>query len=356
MPWEGAAATEMVHLMAEGEIKSCMVVCSNLMVSLPDNTVVQRALDNLDPLVVVDFFMSETAELADVVLPGSVWCEDEGTTTNLEGRVIKINARRRPARRGEARLGDRQRAGAAARDAASTSTTAPRARSGRSCGSPRRAASPTTTASPGRRSTRRAASSGPARREDHPGTPRLFAERFFHPGRQGAHVRPSRTSPPAEEPNDDFPFRLTSGRVVYHYLSGNQTRRIGFLNEQAPEPWVEIHPQAAERLGIEDDDGRARAHAAHRRWSSRRWSCRRSGRTRSSSRSTTAIGRRSTSSPTRRSTPAVKIPEYKACAATIEKLDAPLPAASGRRRGARRILTPRRRTRRMFPYTGERET
>jgi assimilatory nitrate reductase catalytic subunit len=48
--WEGAAATEMVHLMAEGEIKSCLVICSNLMVSLPDNAVVQRALDRLDPL------------------------------------------------------------------------------------------------------------------------------------------------------------------------------------------------------------------------------------------------------------------------------------------------------------------
>jgi len=61
------------------------------MVSLPDNAVVARALDNLDPLIVIDFFLSETAERADVVLPGSVWCEDEGTTTNLEGRVIKIN-------------------------------------------------------------------------------------------------------------------------------------------------------------------------------------------------------------------------------------------------------------------------
>jgi len=86
LPWEGAAATEMVHLMAEGEIKSCLILCSNLMVSLPDNALVQKALDKLDPLVVIDFFMSETAERADVVLPGAVWCEDEGTTTNLEGR------------------------------------------------------------------------------------------------------------------------------------------------------------------------------------------------------------------------------------------------------------------------------
>ena len=91
IPGEGAAATEMVKLMSTGEIKSCLVICSNLMVSLPDNAMVARALDNLDPLIVIDFFLSETAERADVVLPGAVWCEDEGTTTNLEGRMIKIN-------------------------------------------------------------------------------------------------------------------------------------------------------------------------------------------------------------------------------------------------------------------------
>ena len=82
--------------MSDGEIKSCLIVCSNLMVSLPDNHVVKRALERLDPLIVIDFFMSETAELADVVLPGSVWREDEGTTTNLEGRVIKINRAANP--------------------------------------------------------------------------------------------------------------------------------------------------------------------------------------------------------------------------------------------------------------------
>src|SRR6185437_10401581 len=90
LPGVGAAATEMVHLMADRQIRSCMVMCSNLMVSLPDNAVVQRALEHLELLVVVDFFMSETAELADVVLPCAVWCEDEGTTTNLEGRVVKL--------------------------------------------------------------------------------------------------------------------------------------------------------------------------------------------------------------------------------------------------------------------------
>ena len=72
------------------------------------------------------------------------------------------------------------------------------------------------------------------------------------PGRHARACRPIVHQPPAEEPSEDYPFRLTSGRVVYHYLSGNQTRRIGFLFEQAPEPWVEIHPRAAEPLGIHD--------------------------------------------------------------------------------------------------------
>ena len=65
---------------------------------------------------------------------------------------------------------------------------------------------------------------------------------------------PIEYAPPAEEPGGDYPFRLTTGRVIYHYLSGTQTRRLGFLNSQAPEPWVEIHPIAAEKLGIRNND------------------------------------------------------------------------------------------------------
>jgi assimilatory nitrate reductase catalytic subunit len=60
--------------------------------------------------------------------------------------------------------------------------------------------------------------------------------------------------PPAEEPDDQYPFRLTTGRTVAHYLSGNQTRRIGYLVDQTPRPWVEIHPAAAADLGVTDGD------------------------------------------------------------------------------------------------------
>jgi assimilatory nitrate reductase catalytic subunit len=93
----------------------------------------------------------------------------------------------------------------------------------------------------------------PCPTEDHPGTPRLYTERFGFPDGK-ARMFAVEHAPPAEEPGGDYPFRLTTGRVVYHYLSGNQTRRLGFLNSQAPEPWVEIHPQAAARLGINNED------------------------------------------------------------------------------------------------------
>ncbi len=318
LPWEGAAATEMVRLMAEGEIKSCLVACSNLMVSLPDNAVVQRALANLDPLVVVDFFMSETAELADIVLPGSVWCEDEGTTTNLEGRVVKINRAADPP-------------GAAKRDWEILCDLAKRL--GRPHGFGFRSVSEIwdelRLASKGgvsdyygitwEKIDRQGGVFWPCPTEDHPGTPRLFTERFAHPdGRAKFFAIPF--APAAEEPGGDYPFRLTSGRVVYHYLSGTQTRRLGFLNSQAPEPWVEIHPQAAGPLGIQSED--------MVRVRTPRGSMELKALVTPTIRPDTlfipfhyghAQAVNQLTNPAVE--PSVKIPEYKACAATVERVD-----------------------------------
>ncbi len=327
LPWEGAAATEMVHLAAEGEIKSVLVMCSNLMVSLPDNRVVQRALDRLDPLVVVDFFLSETAERADVVLPGTVWCEDEGTTTNLEGRVVKINKAAEPP--GEARsdweilraLADRLGRGERMR------FTTPR----ELFDEMREATRGGVADYHGITWEKIDAQQGvfwPCPTLDHPGTPRLFTERFAHPDGR-ARMTALRYRPPAEEPSDAYPFRLTSGRVVYHYLSGTQTRRLGFLNSQAPAPWVEIHPQAAARLGVANGE-RVRVRTVR-----------------------SAMDLMALVVPTIRPDtlfipfhyghedavnqltspavePTVKIPEYKVCAATVEKLGAPAPPGAPR--------------------------
>ncbi|HLG72619.1 MAG TPA: molybdopterin oxidoreductase family protein, partial [Chloroflexota bacterium] len=161
----------------------------------------------------------------------------------------------------------------------------------------------------------------PCPSEDHPGTPQLHTERFGHPDGK-ARFFGIEYLPPAEEPSDGFPFRLTSGRVVYHYLSGNQTRRIGFLNSQAPEPWVEVHPQAAERLGIQDGESvRVRTPRA---------SMELKALVVPTIRPDTLFipfhygHRESVNQLTNPAVdPTVKIPEYKACAATIERLETP---------------------------------
>ena len=191
----------------------------------------------------------------------------------------------------------------------------------------------------------------PCPSEDHPGTPRLFIERFGHPDGK-ARFFPIPYTPPAEEPGGDYPFRLTSGRVVYHYLSGNQTRRLGFLNSQAPEPWVEIDPQAAEPLGIHSED-RVRVRTP-------RGSMELKALVVPTIRPDTLFipfhygHRQSVNQLTNPAVePTVKIPEFKACAAAIERIDAP-PAPSPE--GPRVNLTPENAPK-MFPYTiGETKT
>src|SRR5690554_3300725 len=91
LPQPGADAYEIFRLIDRGEIKGLLSICFNPVVSLPDNNFIRRMLEKLDFYVAIDFFLNETARFADVVLPGSLQEEDEGTVTQLEGRVIKIN-------------------------------------------------------------------------------------------------------------------------------------------------------------------------------------------------------------------------------------------------------------------------
>ena len=85
------------------------------------------------------------------------------------------------------------------------------------------------------------------------GTPRLFEEKFYHPDGK-ARFHALHYKPAAEMPDEAYPFFYTTGRVIFHYLSGNQTRRLGALVENCPEPYMELHPLAAEKLGIEAGD------------------------------------------------------------------------------------------------------
>jgi Fe-S-cluster-containing hydrogenase component 2 len=101
LPQAGVSVVEMFDKMREGEIRGLLSICNNVMVSLPDTNDVRHSLEGLDFYVCIDFFMSEGARYADVVLPGSAWSEDEGVTCNSEGRVVKINKANNPP--GEAR-------------------------------------------------------------------------------------------------------------------------------------------------------------------------------------------------------------------------------------------------------------
>ena len=252
LPHSGYPATLMIPAMLRQEIRACFMICSNPMVSLPDQHTVERALRGLDLFVVTDFFLSETAELADIVLPGSVWAEDEGTVTSLEGRVIKYNKAVNPP--GEAwvdwkiicelarRLGRGQYFPfQSARDIFNELRLCTKGAKSDYWGITYE---------------KIAEQNGvfwPCSTEESTGTPRLYEERFGFPDGK-ARFHPIPYIAPAEEPDEEFPLVLTTGRVIYHYLSGNQTRRVPFLREEAPCPWVEMHELTAQRLGIDDGD------------------------------------------------------------------------------------------------------
>ena len=252
LPQAGVSVVEMFQKMREGEIRGLLSICNNVMVSLPDTNQVRRSLEGLDFYVCIDFFMSESSRYADVVLPGSTWAEDEGVTASSEGRVVKINKACDPP--GEAR-----------EDWWIVQEIARRFGRGKyfQFSTPREIFNELRIASKGgnadyygityEKIERQNGVFWPCPSEDHQGTPRLFEERFYHPdGRAKFHA--IEFAPPAEVPDDKFPLILTSGRVVYQYLSGNQTRRIGFLVQQCPEPYVEIHPDTAAQLRIADGE------------------------------------------------------------------------------------------------------
>lgn len=252
LPQAGVSVVEMFQKMREGEIRGLMSVCNNVMVSLPDTNKVRESLEGLEFYVCIDFFMSESARYADVVLPGTAWSEDEGVTTNGEGRVLKINKASEPP--GEARPDwwiVQQLAKRLGREKFFPYTST------REMFEELREASRGGTADYGGISWERIERENgvfwPCPTDDHPGTPRLFEEKFYHPdGRAKFHAIEYKGAD--EKPDEEFPLILTSGRVVFQYLSGNQTRRIKFLVDQCPEPYVEIHPQTAREMQIRDGE------------------------------------------------------------------------------------------------------
>ncbi len=253
IPGKGLTAQEIMDAIGSGQIKGLLSICFNPLVSLPDSNFTREALDSLEFYATIDFFLSETAHHADIFLPGSLHEEDEGTVTTLEGRVVKINEAVPPP-------------GNARRDWEIVCDLADRLDRGRyfGYGSTEEIFNELRVASSGgsadyagitwKRVVDEQGVFWPCPEEGHPGTPRLFeGGRFFHPdGRARFVPTPWRES--AEVPDAEYPIYLTTGRVISQYLSGTQTRRIGPLVDQYPEPLCEIHPRLADELGVENGD------------------------------------------------------------------------------------------------------
>ncbi|MDD4931883.1 MAG: molybdopterin oxidoreductase family protein [Methylacidiphilaceae bacterium] len=252
LPHSGPTAEPLLRSCGEaGGLQGLLVMGSNPAISAPKSLEVMERLRNLEFLVVSDFFLSETAALADVVLPAAQWAEEEGTMTNLEGRVILRERALAPppgvwndleilhalAERlgwGEAfpaeaiQVFDELRRASAGGAADYSGISYPRLRQGEELFWP--------CPSPG-----------------HPGTPRPFLDQFATPDGK-ARFHPIQGLGPAETPDSAFPLWLTTGRLLVHYQSGTQTRRSPTLLRLESEPTVAIHPEMAKGLKIEAGD------------------------------------------------------------------------------------------------------
>jgi assimilatory nitrate reductase catalytic subunit len=271
IPGPGVDAYELFRKIDAGEIKGLIAICFNPKISLPDNQFIARALEKLEFFVAIDFFLNDTARHADLILPGSLQEEDEGTVTQVEGRVIKIN-------KAVECPGEAQADWKIIQDLARAL--------GRPHGftfeSPRQIFEELRVASKGgvadysgityEKIERQMGVFWPCYAQDpktgetidHEGTPRLFERGSYNPVAKGAgpfyfpdgkarfNVADYRT--PQDDVSEEFPLFLTTGRVVSQFLSGTQTRRIGPLVKQYPEPRIEMHPRLAAKLGIADGD------------------------------------------------------------------------------------------------------
>ena len=253
IPHKGLSAVPLVEAIHDGRIKGLLLICFNPLVSLPDQNFIRAALEKLEFFVAVDFFLSESARHADLVLPGSLMEEDEGTTTNVEGRVI--HHRKAVDAPPDAREDWRIICDLAARLGAGDKFAY---RSTREIFEELRVASrggiSDYSGITWEKIDEQKGVFWPCPSLDHPGTPRLYEGGRFGHADGKAHPQPVEWRPAAEETDAEYPIVLTTGRTVAQYLSGTQTRRIGGLVAQAPEPWCEIHPRLAAKLGIADGD------------------------------------------------------------------------------------------------------
>jgi len=242
----GLTVVEMMNAAGEGKVKAMYIMGENPMVSDPNTEHVRQALDKLDFLVVQDIFLTETAELADVVLPGACWAEKEGTVT-ATSRSVQWRAKA-VATPGEAKadldiicriakkLGfefNYQNANEVLREI--------------------NRVVPSYAGITPERVKQVGGLTWPCPTTDHPGTPILHIDTFATIERLGQLI-PVEHRTPFEMTDAEYPLLLTTGRVVMHYNAGSMTRRSTSLLKRSPALFVEVNPADAKKLGISVDE------------------------------------------------------------------------------------------------------
>jgi len=237
---EGMTATEMLPAAEKGALKALYIMGENPVVSDPDTTHTVKALKTLDFLVVQDIFMTETAELAHVVLPATAFAEKVGTFTNTERRVQRVRRAVNPP-------------GTAMKDSLIIMELSKRM--GYEMNYPHtveifREMGQAWPALAGM-SYARLEDGGlqwPCPTPEHPGTQFLFKGGF---PRGNGRFTLVKYNPSAEETDTDYPFILTTGRQLFQYHTGSMTRRVKPIDQVSPESYIEINPEDARSLAIE---------------------------------------------------------------------------------------------------------
>jgi len=254
----GLVATEMGQAISDGRLAALWIMGENPIISDPNSDHVRKAFEQLECLVVQDIFLTETAELADVVLPAASFAEKEGTFANTERKVQRV--RRAVPPPGEARddltiinmVSNRILQSVQSRyhgyvdplyhavppfahEVFDEITSCWPAMAGMSY----------------ERLDREGALTWPCPTPDHPGTPVLHTQGI---ARGRGWLSAITWSGPDELPDEQYPLVLTTGRVLYQYHTGSMTRRSPILEASAPSPYVEMHPDDAGKLGIEDNE------------------------------------------------------------------------------------------------------
>ncbi len=239
----GKGVVEILNAAHAGEIKGLYILAENPMVSDPDTNHVREALENLDFLVVQDIFLTETAKLADVVLPGACFAEKDGTFTNTERRIQRSFKALDPP-------------GIAKPDWQILYEVATKMGCQMSYKNPVDIMDEIAELTPiyGGIHYDRLDEAGlqwPCLDREHPGTVFLHKDKFAR-GKGLFHA--VEYKPPAEEPDDEYPYVLSTGRVLYHFHSGSMSRRAYTLDQTVPEGYVEIHPETAAEVGVSDSE------------------------------------------------------------------------------------------------------